>query len=84
LVENTVEWEAFFEQASGWEEFYAAFPHARGLLWFSLPGYNLPRTAAMVLISGAAGMRDGFHSLYYLEKSSETWSVRWEVVLSKS
>jgi len=58
-----------------WPGFRAAFPGARGLATFSLPGYSEDGSIAIVIVEMSCDTRCGGGEVWELHKSEEGWSV---------
>ena len=70
-----------YEPPAPWKKFYAKFPGAGGLYWFSLVGFNPERTQAFMF---AASQRDAFHNraeYVLLEKEGRTWIVKQSMLI---
>jgi hypothetical protein len=58
-----------------WQQFYKRYPHTQGLVSFSLPGYSLDRSYAIVYFEYTYAGTDGSGSLFLLRKVGHGWQV---------
>ena len=68
-----------FDLASdGWDDFYARFPDADGVAYFSRVGFDAGRSQALVYVGYNCGMDCGAAKFVVLDKSHGQWVVREE------
>lgn len=61
---------------AGWDEFYAKFPEANGILNFSSIGYNNSKTQALLEMTRYCGSLCGYVDVVYLEKENGIWVIK--------
>lgn len=59
----------------GWDNFHKNYPGARGVLYFTLPGFNKERTKGLLEYTWHTGMEEWEHYMVYLRKKEGEWHM---------
>mgnify|MGYP006298053217 CR=1 FL=1 len=59
----------------GWESFHNNNPEAKGVLYFTLPGFNEEHTKGLFEYTWHTGMKESEHYLVYLRKKEGEWHM---------
>ena len=59
----------------GWDSFHKNYPGARGVLYFTLPGFNDSATKGLFEYTWHSGMDESEHYMVYLKKTEGEWHM---------
>jgi hypothetical protein len=59
----------------GWDSFHKNYPQARGVLYFTLPGFNEECTKGLFEYTWHTGMEESEHYMVYLRKKEGEWHM---------
>jgi hypothetical protein len=78
LLSREEESRLFPKGEAGWEKFYRKYPKARGIIYFSSPGFNEKKDEALVRATFQSGFWGSSENFYFLKKLDGKWHVRKE------